>query len=217
MQAVEVLSRLRLPNQQLMSAGEFIEIAESMGKVHLLDYIVMEKAFAMVQESGYRGLLFINLSPRAVLVRDFLQTLHALTLKYNMVPERIVFEITERDTVKNIALLENFVRSLKESGYLLAIDDFGSGFSSFHYLKYLPIDFVKIEGEFIANMANDPRDLAFVTSITELAKKLKLKTVAEFVETEEVLELVRQSGIDYAQGYHIGKPQPHLPRQQADS
>jgi EAL domain-containing protein (putative c-di-GMP-specific phosphodiesterase class I) len=128
-----------------------------------------------------------------------------------------VFEITERDTVKNIALLENFVRSLKESGYLLAIDDFGSGFSSFHYLKYLPIDFVKIEGEFIANMANDPRDLAFVTSITELAKKLKLKTVAEFVETEEVLELVRQSGIDYAQGYHIGKPQPHLPRQQADS
>jgi EAL domain-containing protein (putative c-di-GMP-specific phosphodiesterase class I) len=200
-----------------MSAGEFIEIAESMGKVHLLDYIVMEKAFAMVQESGYRGLLFINLSPRAVLVRDFLQTLHALTLKYNMVPERIVFEITERDTVKNIALLENFVRSLKESGYLLAIDDFGSGFSSFHYLKYLPIDFVKIEGEFIANMANDPRDLAFVTSITELAKKLKLKTVAEFVETEEVLELVRQSGIDYAQGYHIGKPQPHLPGQQADS
>ena len=217
MQAVEVLSRLRLPNQQLMSAGEFIEIAESMGKVHLLDYIVMEKAFAMVQESGYRGLLFINLSPRAVLVRDFLQTLHALTLKYNMVPERIVFEITERDTVKNIALLENFVRSLKESGYLLAIDDFGSGFSSFHYLKYLPIDFVKIEGEFIANMANDPRDLAFVTSITELAKKLKLKTVAEFVETEEVLDLVRQSGIDYAQGYHSGKPQPHLPRHQADS
>lgn len=211
MPAVEVLSRLRLPDQQLMSAGEFIEIAESMGKVHLLDYIVMEKAFAMVQESGYHGLLFINLSPRAVLVKDFLQTLHALVQRYAMTPGRIVFEITERDTVKNIALLENFVRCLKDAGYLLAIDDFGSGFSSFHYLKYLPIDFVKIEGEFIANMANDAKDLAFVTSITELARKLKLKTVAEFVETEEVLQLVRQTGIDYAQGYHVGRPVPELP------
>jgi len=209
--AVEVLSRIRLPNQELMSASEFIEIAESMGKVHLLDYIVMEKAFEQVTATGYQGLLFINLSPRAILVRDFLQTLHALTQQHGMQPERIVFEITERDTVKNISVLEHFVRSLKESGYLLAIDDFGSGFSSFHYLKYLPIDFVKIEGEFIANMANNPKDLAFVTSITELAKKLNLKTVAEFVETEEVLQLVKDTGIDYAQGYHIGRPQTTLP------
>jgi diguanylate cyclase (GGDEF)-like protein len=209
--AVEVLSRLQLPGEKLMSAGEFIEIAESMGKVHLLDYIVMEKAFAKVQETGYKGLLFINLSPRSILVRDFLQTLHELTQRYQLSPSRIVFEITERDTVKNMGLLENFVRSLKDSGYLMAIDDFGSGFSSFHYLKYLPIDFVKIEGEFIANMGNDPRDLAFVVSITELAKKLNLKTVAEFVETEEVLQMVRDVGIDYAQGYHIGRPSREMP------
>ncbi|MET4000861.1 EAL domain-containing protein [Marinobacterium sp. MBR-109] len=209
--AVEVLSRLQLPGEKLMSAGEFIEIAESMGKVHLLDYIVMEKAFAKVQETGYQGLLFINLSPRSILVRDFLQTLHELTQRYRLNPSRIVFEITERDTVKNMGLLENFVRSLKDSGYLMAIDDFGSGFSSFHYLKYLPIDFVKIEGEFIANMGNDPRDLAFVVSITELAKKLNLKTVAEFVETEEVLQMVRDVGIDYAQGYHIGRPSREMP------
>jgi len=204
--ATEVLSRLQLPGKKLMSAGEFIEIAESMGKVHLLDYIVMEKAFARVQETGYQGLLFINLSPRSILVRDFLQTLHDLTQHYRLDPSRIVFEITERDTVKNMNLLESFVRSLKDSGYLMAIDDFGSGFSSFHYLKYLPIDFVKIEGDFIANMADDPRDLAFVVSIAELAKKLGLKTVAEFVETEEVLQKVREVGIDYAQGYHVGRP-----------
>lgn len=209
--AVEVLSRLQLPGDKLMSAAEFIEIAESMGKVHLLDYIVMEKAFAQVQETDYKGLLFINLSPRSVLVRDFLQTLHSLTQRYQLTPSRIVFEITERDTIKNMGLLENFVRSLKDSGYMMAIDDFGSGFSSFHYLKYLPIDFVKIEGEFIANMGNDPRDLAFVVSITELAKKLNLKTVAEFVETEEVLQMVRDVGIDYAQGYHIGRPSREMP------
>jgi diguanylate cyclase (GGDEF)-like protein len=209
--AVEVLSRIQLPDDTLMTAGEFIEIAESMGKVHLMDYIVMEKAFERVRDTGYQGLLFINLSPRSILVRDFLQTLHELTDRYQLDRSRIVFEITERDTVKNMGLLENFVRNLKDAGYLLAIDDFGSGFSSFHYLKYLPIDFVKIEGDFIANMANDPRDLAFVVSITDLAKKLKLKTVAEFVENEDVLNMVREVGIDYAQGFHVGRPNREMP------
>lgn len=209
--AVEVLSRLQLPDDTLMTAGEFIEIAESMGKVHLMDYIVMEKAFQRVRDTGYGGLLFINLSPRSILVRDFLHKLHGLVKQYEMDPGRIVFEITERDTVKNMGLLENFVRSLKDAGYLLAIDDFGSGFSSFHYLKYLPIDFVKIEGEFIANMVNDPRDKAFVVSISDLAKQLELKTVAEFVENEEVLEMVRSVGIDYAQGFHVGRPSREMP------
>jgi len=209
--AVEVLSRIQLPDQSLLSASEFIEIAESMGKVHQLDYIVIEKTFVAANDSAYEGLIFINLSPRAVLVRDFLSTLHALTQRYNILPDRIVFEITERDTVKSMGVLERFVRSLKDSGYRLAIDDFGSGFSSFHYLKYLPIDYVKIEGEFIANMGNDPKDMAFVVSITELAQKLNLKTVAEFVETEDVLELVRSVGIDYAQGYHIARPSRTLP------
>lgn len=208
--AVEVLSRIRLADDSLMNAGEFIEIAESMGKVHLLDYIVMEKAFAQVRDTGYRGLLFINLSPRAVLVNDFLARVNALVVQYAMSPERVVFEITERDTVKSMALLEKFIRALKDAGFLLAIDDFGSGFSSFHYLKHLPIDFVKIEGEFIANMANDSRDMAFVSSITQLARQLEVKTVAEYVETEEVLALVRATGIDYAQGYHIGRPTPEL-------
>jgi len=209
--AVEVLSRIQLPDDRLMTAGEFIEIAESMGKVHLMDYIVMEKAFERMQQTGFKGLLFINLSPRSILVRDFLQTLKELTDRYQLDPSHIVFEITERDTVKNMGLLENFVHSLKDYGFLLAIDDFGSGFSSFHYLKYLPIDFVKIEGDFIANMANDPRDLAFVVSITDLAKKLNLKTVAEFVENEEVLNMVREVGIDYAQGFHVGRPARTMP------
>ncbi|MFC6669910.1 EAL domain-containing protein [Marinobacterium aestuariivivens] len=204
--AVEVLCRIRLPDERLMSAGEFIELAESMGKVHQLDYVVMEKAFEAVQRSGYDGLLFINLSPRSILIDDFLRRIRTLTRTYAIHNERIVFEITERDTVKSMATLEKFVSCLKDSGFKFAIDDFGSGFSSFHYLKHLPIDFVKIEGEFIANMANDSRDLAFVTSITRLAGELKVRTVAEFVESAEILEQVRAIGIDYAQGYHIGHP-----------
>ncbi len=208
--AVEVLSRIELPDDSLMQAAEFIEIAESMDKIHALDYIVMEKAFAAAQAINYQGLLFINMSPRAVVVSDFIQQVKRLTQKHNINTQNIVFEITERDTVKSISVLEQFVANLKEEGFKLAIDDFGSGFSSFHYLKHLPIDYVKIEGEFIANMANDKRDMAFVNSIAKLSKELNLETIAEFVESQEVLELVEAAHITYAQGYHVGRPTPDL-------
>lgn len=208
--AVEVLSRIQLSNNQLMSAGEFIEIAESIGKVHQLDYIVMDKAFAQVQETGYDGLIFINLSPRSIIISDFLPTIRKLAADHHIRPQKVVFEITERDTVKNISLLETFVLNLKDQGFKLAIDDFGSGFSSFHYLKHLPIDYVKIEGEFIANMASDKRDMAFVNSISSLSQELNVATVAEFVESKEVLHLVEKAGITYAQGYYVGRPTPDL-------
>lgn len=208
--AVEVLSRIQLPDNQLMSANEFIEIAESIGKVHQLDYIVMDKAFEQVKASGYSGKVFINLSPRSIVISDFIPTIRSLAENHQINPETVVFEITERDTVKNIAVLESFVLNLKDQGFQLAIDDFGSGFSSFHYLKHLPIDYVKIEGEFIANMANDARDMAFVNSISQLSQELEVETVAEFVESEEVLKLVEQAGITFAQGYYIGRPTPDL-------
>lgn len=209
--AVEVLSRIELSDGKLMSASEFIEIAESTGKIHLLDYIMMDKAFAHAHSVGYQGLLFINLSPRSVVVADFLKEVKAMVQAHAITPEKVVFEITERDSVKNLSVLEQFVRNLKDHGFKLAIDDFGSGFSSFHYLKHFPIDFVKIEGEFIANMAHDPRDKAFVNSISQLSQQLKVETVAEYVESEAVLEEVRQAGITYAQGYHIGRPSRTIP------
>jgi EAL domain-containing protein (putative c-di-GMP-specific phosphodiesterase class I) len=208
--AVEVLSRIPQSGDQLLSAGEFIEIAESIGKVHLLDYIVMDKAFAQVQETGYEGLVFINLSPRSIVISEFMATITKIVADHGIDKEKVVFEITERDTVKNISLLERFVMELKNQGFKLAIDDFGSGFSSFHYLKHLPIDFVKIEGEFIANMANDSRDMAFVNSIARLSQELNVETVAEFVENQEVMDLVSKAGITHAQGYHVGRPIPDL-------
>ncbi|MGH1462994.1 MAG: putative bifunctional diguanylate cyclase/phosphodiesterase [Neptuniibacter sp.] len=214
--AVEVLSRIQLSNKQLMSASEFIEIAESIGKVHLLDYIIMDKAFTQVQETGYQGLVFINLSPRSIVISDFMPTIRKLVEDHAIDKEKVVFEITERDTVKNITMLERFVMGLKDQGFKLAIDDFGSGFSSFHYLKHLPIDYVKIEGEFIANMANDARDMAFVNSIAQLSQELNVQTVAEFVENEEVLALVSKAGITYAQGYHVGRPIPDLKKVLSD-
>ena len=209
--AVEVLSRIHLDGARVMGAHEFIEIAEKTGLIHKLDYVVMEKAFEQVRNTGYDGKLFINLSPRALVLNEFIPEVKRLTSAYQIPPAQIVFEITERDTVKNITLLEHFVNDLKMEGFGLAIDDFGSGFSSFHYLKRFPIDYVKIEGDFIVNMITDPRDRAFVHSIADLAQQLGIQALAEYVENEEVLSSIRQAGIPYAQGYHIGHPSRELP------
>lgn len=211
-EAVEVLSRIQLEGDLVLGAHEFIELAERMRVIHKLDYIVMEKALTAVQEQGFEGLVFLNLSPRALVLKEFIHEVRRIVAESGVSPGRIVFEITERDTVKNMAVMERFVNELKLEGFRLAIDDFGSGFSSFHYIKRFPIDFIKIEGDFIANMVRDDKDLAFVSSIAMLAQHLGIRTVAEYVEDEEVLAAVRATGIDLAQGYHTGMPREHLPQ-----
>ncbi|THF58071.1 EAL domain-containing protein [Pseudothauera rhizosphaerae] len=203
--AVEVLSRLEV-NGELMRADQFIEIAEKIGVIHRLDAIVIEAALAQIRDSDYDGYIFFNLSPRALVLSEFARTLRTVVRDSGIPPQRIVFEITERDTVKNLSLLERFITDLKSEGFGLAIDDFGSGFSSFHYLRRFPFDFLKIEGDFIANMLHSERDRVFVQSITALAKALDIKVVAEFVESEEVLDMLRELDIDFAQGYYIGRP-----------
>jgi EAL domain-containing protein (putative c-di-GMP-specific phosphodiesterase class I) len=203
--AYEVLSRIEL-GDQVMRADEFIEIAEKMGVIHRLDLLVIELALNSLQAQGHDGYIFVNLSPRALVLGDFARNLKKIAADSGVAPERIVFEITERDTVKNLSLLESFLTDLKLEGYKLAIDDFGSGFSSFHYLRRFPIDFLKIEGEFIANMLNSSKDLAFVSSIRSLALDLGITMVAEYVENEDVMEKLEELGVHLAQGYHIGHP-----------
>jgi diguanylate cyclase (GGDEF)-like protein len=207
----EVLSRI-MTDKGLLSAGEFIEVAERLGVVSKLDYVLMEKVFKKMKDEGYEGHLFINLSPKSLILKEFIPGILKLTGKYEIDHSTIVFEITERDTVKNISLLEKFVHALKFEGFKFAIDDFGSGFSSFHYIKRFPIDFVKIEGEFIRNMIADKKDLAFVKTMAIMAKEFGIQTVAEYVEDEKILAMIKQIGINYGQGYHIGRPSPELTR-----
>jgi diguanylate cyclase (GGDEF)-like protein len=201
----ELLMRIDL-DDVLLNAGTFIETAESLGVVHQMDYMVIEKAFQKIQATNYQGILFINLSPKALMIGEFLKKIDILALKYSINKEHIVFEITERETVKSFVLLEKFVHNLKLEGFRFAIDDFGSGFSTFHYIKKFPIDFIKIDGEFILNIHQDKKDRAFVKSIVALAKELGVYSVAEFVENEDTLNLLKEMGVDYVQGYYIGKP-----------
>lgn len=205
----EVLCRLEL-NGSILPAADFIELAEKLGVVSKLDGILMEKVFAMVQQVGYDGCLFINLSPKSLIVKEFVPMIIKLAKTYQIQHDKVVFEITERETVKNMTLLESFVQLLRLEGFKFAIDDFGSGFSSFQYVRLLPIDFVKIEGMFVRNMLKDHKDMAFVKTLAVLAKEFNIKTIAEYIENEELFNVARSLGIDLAQGYYTGRPTPDI-------
>ncbi|HYD59863.1 MAG TPA: EAL domain-containing protein [Noviherbaspirillum sp.] len=205
----ELLMRIQL-DDQIVNANDFIEEAENMGIAHKMDYQLIEKAFTEVKLQGYQGMLFVNLSPKALIVGEFASHVSRLAAQYGIEPGRIVFEITERETVRNLTLLEKFVLDAKVQGFSFAIDDFGSGYSSFQYIKCFPVDYIKIEGEFVRNMLHDEVYLAFIKSIVTLAKELKIKTIAEFVEDADILKAVSALGIDYAQGYHISRPSARM-------
>ena len=205
--AYEVLSRIDLAGQ-VIRADEFVEIAERIGVIHRLDMLVLERALKTLAAQHHDGEIFVNLSPRALVFNEFARHLRRIVSESRISPDRIVFEITERDTVKNLALLERFLLDLKADGFKLAIDDFGSGFSSFHYLRRFPSDYLKIEGDFIANMLNSDKDKTFVTSIRSLAREMGIAVVAEYVESPEVLRELERLEIHRAQGYYIGRPAP---------
>ncbi len=207
-EAYEVLTRIVI-GDRVIAAAEFIETAEGMGAVGKIDYQLIDMAFSRVREKNYTGQLFLNLSPKALVLNEFMPTVRRLLTDYHIDPTKMVFEITERDTVKNLGLVEQFVHDLKEEGFRFAIDDFGAGYSSYQYLKTFSVDYLKVDGEFIRNMGeNGSTERAIVKSIASLAENLGIKSVAEYVETQEILGQVESTGIEYAQGYYIQRPSP---------
>lgn len=210
----EVLCRIEI-GDRIIAASEFIEIAEKLSIITKLDNILMEKVFAKIKETGYKGLIFINLSPKSLILKEFVPMVIGLAREYDIKHDHVVFEITERETVKNMTLLEQFVLDLKMEGFKFAIDDFGSGFSSFQYIRRLPIDFVKIEGMFVRNMLKDKKDMAFVKTLSILATEFGIQTIAEYIEDGDLLTTAHALGIDFAQGYYTGRPMPYLSEYQS--
>ena len=209
-EAYEVLTRI-VVGDRVIAAAEFIETAEGMGAVGKIDYQLIDMAFSRVREKNYTGYLFLNLSPKALILNEFMPTVRRLLTDYHIDPSKMVFEITERDTVKNLNLVEHFVHDLKGEGFRFAIDDFGAGYSSYQYLKTFSVDYLKVDGEFIRNMGeNGSTEKAIVKSIAALAENLGIKTIAEYVETSAILGQVESTGINYAQGYYIQRPSPDL-------
>jgi len=208
--AYEVLTRI-VTADRVIPAAEFIDVAESMGAISRLNLMLMEQAFRMANEHKYQGTLFLNLSPKALIVNDFLPGVRSLMKSHGFDSSRIVFEITERDTVKNTRMVERVVKELRQEGFRFAIDDFGSGYSSFQYIRLFDVAYLKVDGEFIRNLGGARgTEKAIVKNIASLALALGIQTIAEYVETEAIMEHVRSSGIQYAQGYYINHPSPSL-------
>ena len=150
----------------------------------------------------------INLSGHSLSDADTLDYICDQLTKQQIPGGMICFEITETAAISNLASASHFIRTLKQHGCLFSLDDFGSGLSSFAYLKNLPVDYLKIDGSFVKDMATDEIDRAMVQSINQIGHVMNLQTIAEFVESEEILLCLKEIGVDYAQGYAIAKPLP---------
>jgi EAL domain-containing protein (putative c-di-GMP-specific phosphodiesterase class I) len=123
-------------------------------------------------------------------------------------PKQLIFEVTETAAIGNMAAARGCAERLRALGCRFALDDFGAGFGSFYYLKHLPFDFIKIDGEFVRSCTIDPTDRLVVRAVVELARGMQKQTIAEFVGDEETLAILQELGVDYVQGFHLGKPAP---------
>ena len=207
----EALLRLREDGDRLIAPGAFLAQAERFGVIHAIDRWVIVHAIQELAAQHRRGreLHFaINLSGRAFDDPELMFTIEQALSDCSLDPSFITFEITETAAISQIAVAKMFIEKLKLLGCRFALDDFGSGFSSYTYLKFLPADYLKIDGSFVQKLAEDPLDQAIVQSMNQVAHALGKQTIAEFVEDEATLELLRQYGVDYAQGYYLGKPGP---------
>jgi len=203
----EALVRLKLDGR-IVPPGEFIPALEREGDMSLLDHQVIGKAIKYLADHPELHKLAINLSAQGFSDERLVPLVKEKLECYQVDASRIIFELTESASLSNIGATQDIISRIGELGCEFSIDDFGTGFSTFSYLKQLPAQSVKIDGSFVVDLASNPVDLALVKAIYEVASALGKNTVAEFVENEETLKILQQIGVTYAQGYHLGKPLP---------
>ncbi len=208
----EFLVRMVDESQQLILPEMFIAAAERYDLMPSIDRWVVKAALAWLQQQEIPaddpGFFCINLSGRSLTDPGFLEFLLKQIESTGVAPQRLCFEITETAAIRSLLSATKLIDTLHSLNCRFALDDFGSGLCSFNYLKDLPVDYVKIDGSFIANITTDKVSRAIVESINSIAQTLGMKTVAEFVENAAILNLLRDMGVDYVQGYHISLPQP---------
>lgn len=197
---------------QVIPPGPLIDAAESYGKMKLVDRWVVENALGWMNEHEdfvlNSGGFSINLSGQSLSDDQFLDFVEQQIDEKGVQPSKICFEITETSAIVNIDFASEFIRVLRAKGCRFSLDDFGTGLSSYAYIQKLPVDFIKIDGMFVRNLAKSDTDRALVQSINELAHFMGIETVAEFVENNEVLGILEEIGVDHSQGYGIRKPIP---------
>lgn len=211
----EILIRMRGDDGKVIPPALFLPSAERYNLMPAIDHWVVKHTFAayekikLLSEFNERNLrCSINLSGASLNEEGFLDFIIDQFVQYDVPTSMITFEITETVAIQNIKKATHFIASLKKRGCKFSLDDFGSGLSSFSYLKNLPVDFLKIDGSFIKDILDDPVNFAMVNSINHMGHILGMRTIAEFVENEAILEKLKEIGVDYAQGYVIAHPIP---------
>ncbi|MEG3901937.1 EAL domain-containing protein [Microcoleus sp. B4-C5] len=209
----EILLRMLDENGKIVSPNEFIPAAERYGLITEIDCWVIETLFSNYHKLPEKdvltqGLYTINLSGASISNNQFMRFLIEQFSRYKVPPQTIGFEITETAAIANFEQARYFMGELKKIGCCFALDDFGSGLSSFAYLMNLPVDYLKIDGAFVKNISHNLISQALVEGFNGIAHAMNLETIAEFVEDETILEKLREIGVDYAQGYGIARPVP---------
>lgn len=208
----ELLLRMRDESGEIVMPGAFLPAAERYRLAEKLDKWVVSTALDWLSHNPQHldklMLCAINLSGHSLGDEQLLDYLLTRLASQPVLTHKICFEITETAAIANLHSALQFINTLKDIGCRFALDDFGSGFSSFAYLKKLPVDFLKIDGIFIEDIVNDPVSLAMVSSINEIGHLMGMETIAEFVENDQILAKLRAIGVNYVQGYEIGKPHP---------
>ncbi len=206
----ELLLRMKGDRGKLIAPGAFLPAAERFGLIHAIDRWVVARAIQLIAETiGPVPQVGINLSGESVVGdHELLRMIEREIERSSVDPSKLIFEVTETAAIANMPEATEFARGLTSLGCSLALDDFGTGFGSFYYLKHLPVNYVKLDGEFIQNLPRSEVDEHVVKAIVGVAQALGIKTVAESVADEETIALLQKHHVDYAQGYFVGKPAP---------
>jgi len=205
----EALVRMREDDGKLVLPAPFIEVAEKTGLIHDIDHMVLSKAISDLQIQAKQGreiVMAINLSAHSFSDPQLLPLLDNLLNMSDVVPANIIFEITETAALSDLAGAANLIHKIHDFGCRFALDDFGVGFSSFYYLKELPVDYVKIDGSFIRDLPANRNDQILVKAMADIAREFGKKTIAEFVQDDATIKLLSEYKVDFAQGYHVGRP-----------
>ena len=210
----EILVRLIDENDFIIPPMAFIPAAERYNLMNLIDCWIFRNTLGLIshffkkKDTSNKPLFAINLSAQSLCDDNFLDFVKSQLELNDFDPDLICFEITETSAIVNLTRAQHFINTLKKVGVKFSLDDFGSGLSSFAYLKNLPVDFLKIDGAFVRDIINDPIDMAMVESINQVGHIMGIKTIAEYVETREIFDKLNSAGVDSAQGYYISRPMP---------
>ena len=208
---LKLLVRMLGPDDELIMPANFLPIAERFGLIGEIDRWVLTRAIRMLGEQSRLGRhpkVEINLSGYSLGDPDLAAHIDHELRSAEVDPTQLVFEVTETAAIGNIQAAQTFAEQLARLGCRFALDDFGAGFGSFYYLKHLPFDFIKIDGEFVRHLVDDDTDRLVISAVVDLARGLGKRTIAEFVGDEATMIALRELGVDYLQGYYLGRPAP---------